>query len=68
MPYIRAERNRIQRQAGMNTTIWIVLGVAVVLVLVYLLVMRVFYRQSRALDRQIDYSKMRPWTGNDGEN
>jgi low affinity Fe/Cu permease len=52
----------------MNTTIWIVLGVAAVLVLVYLLVMRVFYRQSRALDQQIDYSKMRPWTGDDGEN
>jgi low affinity Fe/Cu permease len=52
----------------MNTTIWIVLGVAAALVLVYLLVMRVFYRQSRALDRQIDYSKMRPWTGDDGEN
>jgi hypothetical protein len=49
----------------MSTTVWIVLGVAAVLV--YLLVMRVFFHQSRALDRQIDYSKMRPWTGDDGE-
>ncbi len=42
----------------MNTTLMIALGVAVLLVLVYLLVMRVFLRQSRDLDKQIDYSKM----------
>jgi low affinity Fe/Cu permease len=42
----------------MNTTLMIALGVAVLLVLVYLLVMRVFFRQSRDLDKQIDYSKM----------
>jgi low affinity Fe/Cu permease len=27
----------------------------------YLLVMRVFYRDSKALDKQIDYSKMKEW-------
>ena len=43
----------------MNTTLMIALGVAVLLVLVYLLVMRVFFRQSRDLDKQIDYSKMK---------
>ena len=52
----------------MNTTIWIILGVAVGLVLIYLLVMRVFFRQSRVLDQQIDYSKMRQWTDDDGKN
>jgi low affinity Fe/Cu permease len=44
-----------------------VLGVAVGVLLIYLLVMRVFFRQSRALDRQIDYGKMRKWTDEDGK-
>lgn len=51
----------------MNTTTWIVLGTVVGLVLIYLLVMRVFFRASSALDRQIDYSKMRKWTDEDGK-
>jgi low affinity Fe/Cu permease len=45
----------------MNTTLWIALGVAILLVLGYLLVMRVFFRQSRDLDKQIDPSKMKKW-------
>ncbi|MDB5922262.1 MAG: hypothetical protein JWN13_1198 [Betaproteobacteria bacterium] len=44
----------------MSTTAWIVLGVAVIAVIGYLLVMRVFFRQSRAADKEIDYSKIRP--------
>jgi len=44
----------------MSTTAWIALGVAVIAVALYLLVMRVFFRQSRSADKQIDYSKMRP--------
>jgi low affinity Fe/Cu permease len=35
--------------------------VAVVVVLGYLLVMRVFFRDSRELDKKIDYSKMKEW-------
>lgn len=45
----------------MDTTLWIALGVAVTLVVGYLLVMRVFYRQSRELDKQVDYSKIKKW-------
>ena len=44
----------------MSTTAWIALGVAAIALVVYLLVMRVFFRQSRAADKQIDYSKIRP--------
>jgi low affinity Fe/Cu permease len=44
----------------MSTTTWIALAVAVIAVVGYLLVMRVFLRQSRAADRQIDHSKIRP--------
>jgi low affinity Fe/Cu permease len=35
--------------------------VAVVVVLGYILVMRVFFRDSRELDKKIDYSKMKEW-------
>lgn len=52
----------------MDISLWIILGAAALLVLVYLLIMRVFFRASRALDRQIDYSKMRHWTDDDGKN
>jgi low affinity Fe/Cu permease len=48
-----------------NTTLWIALGVAIVVVVGYLLVMRVFVRQSREVDKQIDYSKMREWKDDD---
>ena len=44
----------------MNTTLWLVLA-AVGVVAVYLLVMRVFYRDSREADKHIDYSKVREW-------
>jgi low affinity Fe/Cu permease len=43
----------------MNTTLWIALGVAVTVVVVYVLVMRVFYRRGRGLDKQIDYTKIK---------
>jgi hypothetical protein len=41
----------------MSTTAWIALSIAVIAVVGYLLVMRVFLRQSRAADQQIDYSQ-----------
>lgn len=43
----------------------IALAVALVVVLVYALVMRVFFRDSRDLDKKIDYSKMREWKDED---
>lgn len=39
----------------------IALGVALVVVVLYVLVMRIFFRESRELDRHIDYSKMKEW-------
>jgi low affinity Fe/Cu permease len=43
----------------------IALGVAVAAVAIYLLVMRVFFRESKELDRKIDYSKMKEWKDED---
>ena len=48
----------------MSTTVWLVLA-AIGVVAVYLLVMRVFYRDSREADKHIDYSKVREWKDDD---
>ena len=39
----------------------IAVGVALVAVVAYVLVMRIFYRESGELDRKIDLSKMKKW-------
>ena len=45
--------------------VFIAVGVAVVVVIGYLLVMRIFYRDSRELDKTIDYSRMKEWKDED---
>ena len=45
--------------------VMISLAVAVVVVLGYLLVMRVFFKDSKELDKKIDYSKMKEWKDED---
>ena len=45
----------------MNNVIMIAVGVAVVVVVGYLLVMRVFFKESKELDKKIDYAKMKEW-------
>jgi len=39
--------------------------VAVIAVIGYLLVMRVFFRESKELDKKIDYSKVKEWKDED---
>jgi hypothetical protein len=41
--------------------VFIAVGVALLAVVGYMLVMRVFYRESKELDKSIDYSKMKEW-------
>ncbi len=41
--------------------VWIAVAVALVVVLGYVVVMRVFFRESKELDKKIDYSKMKEW-------
>jgi low affinity Fe/Cu permease len=41
--------------------VYIAVGVALVVVIGYALVMRIFYRDSAELDKAIDYSKMKEW-------
>ena len=50
----------------MSPNLWIVVFVAVVLALVYVLGMRVLYRQNREVDKQIDFTKIRPLRDEDG--
>jgi low affinity Fe/Cu permease len=49
----------------MDPVVLIALLVGVAVVLVYVLVMRVFFRDSQALDKKIDYSKMKEWRDED---
>ena len=44
----------------MSSTLWIVLASAAVVVF-YLFAMRVFYRRSQELDKQVDHSKIKEW-------
>ena len=45
----------------MNQVVIIPVVVGVLVVGGYLLVMRVFFRESKELDKKIDYSKMKEW-------
>jgi len=49
----------------MNQTVIIVVAVAVAIVVGYLLVMRVFFKDSKELDKKIDYAKMKEWKDED---
>lgn len=44
-----------------HNIVFIAGGVALVVVIGYAIVMRIFYRDSAELDRKIDYSKMKEW-------
>ena len=43
----------------------IAVGVAIAAVAVYVLVMRVFFKESKELDKKIDYSKVKEWKDED---
>ena len=45
--------------------VFITVAVALVAVVGYVLVMRVFFRESKDLDKKIDYSKMKEWKDED---
>jgi len=45
----------------MNQVVMIAVVVGVLVVVGYLLVMRIFFRESEQLDKKIDYSKMKEW-------
>ena len=49
----------------MDRAVLVALLVGLVVVLGYVVVMRVFFRDSEALDRKIDYSKMKEWKDED---
>ena len=45
--------------------VMIAAGVGLLVVIGYVLVMRVFFRDSAQLDKKIDYSKMKEWKDED---
>ena len=49
----------------MNPNIMWIVAIAAVLLVGYFVVMRVFFRDSKELDKKIDYSKMKEWKDED---
>jgi low affinity Fe/Cu permease len=49
----------------MSQVVMIAVAVAVAVVAAYLLVMRVFFKESKALDKKIDYARMKEWKDED---
>ncbi|MGE5616263.1 MAG: hypothetical protein ACM3X5_05050 [Bacillota bacterium] len=49
----------------MTHAAWIFLAIAAAIVLGYFVVMRVFFQESRELDKKIDYGKMKKWEDED---
>ena len=45
----------------MNQVVLIAVVVGLLAVAGYLLVMRIFFKESKELDKKIDYSKMKEW-------
>ena len=49
----------------MNNVVFIALGVGLVVVVGYVLVIRVFFKESAELDKKIDFGKMKKWKDDD---
>jgi hypothetical protein len=49
-----------QGRSALDNTLWILLIVAAVVVVGYLVTMRVFFSQSREIDKKTDFSKIPP--------
>jgi hypothetical protein len=49
----------------MSNTVLILVAIGVVIVVGYFVVMRVFFKESKELDKKIDYSKMKEWKDED---
>jgi len=45
----------------MSNAFWIFAAVAALVVVIYFITMRVFFKESSELDKKIDYGKMKPW-------
>lgn len=45
----------------MDRAVLVALAVGVAVVVAYLVVIRVFFKDSKNLDKKIDYSKMKQW-------
>jgi hypothetical protein len=51
----------------MTTTLWIVLGISVIVVVGFAAAMRSILRENKAIDKNIDYTKVRPWVDDEDE-
>lgn len=45
----------------MTNTLWVVLGISLISIIGFVLVMRSQLKANKEIDKNIDYSKLRPW-------
>jgi hypothetical protein len=60
-----SNRHELPGSTDMSQTMMIAIGIALGVVALYFLVMRVFYKEGKELDKKIDYSKVKPWKDED---
>lgn len=51
----------------MTTTLWVVIGVSLLVVTGFIVAMRSLLRENREIDSKIDFSKVRPWVDDEDE-
>ena len=51
----------------MSSDLWIALGVAIAAVVCYVLWVRALVHNSHEINKRIDFSRIRPWKGDEGE-
>lgn len=51
----------------MTPTLWIVLGISVLVVTGFVVAMRSLLRENRDIDSRIDYNKLKPWVDDEDE-
>lgn len=51
----------------MTTTLWVVVGVSVFVVIGFIVAMRSLLRENREIEGKIDFSKVKPWVDDEEE-
>jgi hypothetical protein len=60
-----SNRHQLPGSTAMSQTMMIAIGIALGIAALYFLVMRVFYKEGKELDKKIDLSKMKAWKDED---
>jgi low affinity Fe/Cu permease len=60
-----SNRHDLPGSTAMSQTMMIAIAIALGIAALYFLVMRVFYKEGKELDKKIDYTKIKAWKDED---